>query len=217
MKTLACAGARRLIPSHLENEAAPLDSLRVASHLASCERCSREAEAHAAILERLRDMGPPRPRRDIAAAVLDSLRALRSSVPGRRALKWSALGILAVVFLLPGLAPGGNESLGVRFLSRLGEIIDLQAIVGGLLGLLPSLVPSLDTVVDFLRGSGPESVSLLGFWHVLTLAALTAAAAFVAACLSGGFVLSVVHSRRDPTGIAKRATTAPFDNPPGLP
>lgn len=217
MKNLACAEAIRLIPSHVENDAAPLDSLRVASHLASCERCSHEAGAHATILERLRNLEPPRPRRDIAAAVLDSLRALRISVPGRRALKWSALGILAAVFLLPGLAPGGGESLGVRFISRLGEIIDLQAIVGGLMGLLPSLVPSLDTVVDFLRGSGPQSVSLLGLWHLLILAALTTAAAFVAACLSGGLVLSAVHSRRDPARIAKRATTAPFDNPPGLP
>lgn len=219
MKSSDCGRIRRRLPFYLEGEVEPLESLRTASHLARCPRCSAEAERGSAVLSALRELplSEPEPPRDIAAGVLSRLRAIGSALGPGAALKWSSLLLLLGAVILPGLFPDATISLGVRLLTKAGELVDLEALLTGILGSIPAIVPSLESAMNTVKQGLPAAGSATPFLLLVVLPILLLAAALVFAFLSGGLVLSAVCSSRGPAVFRRNRQNARFDNPPGLP
>jgi hypothetical protein len=213
-----CFDTRRALPTYLDGEADPLEALEIASHLSSCGGCSQEASRGRKVLSSLRDLELPSPPRDIAENVLTALRRARASLGSRAALKWSSLGLLAGLLLLPGIWPETTALLGLRFLTRLGELVDPEAILSGILSFLPGLVPSLTGFLDTLRDGAPSLTGAEVFiTYPLALASLLLATGFVLAFLSGGLVFEALRSTRVSGILRKNRSSGSFDNPQGLP
>ena len=153
MKRLSCAGAHALIPLYVDHDVQPAEALEIASHLASCPRCAEETERERRIVGALGAPPAPCAERDIAENVISRLRRIRKTLPAPRALKWSALGILAALIVLDGLRPGSPTRQGIQLLTRLGELSDIDSLATRVIGLLPHLGPST-TSLQGLLGSG---------------------------------------------------------------
>jgi hypothetical protein len=212
-----CARVRHELPFHLEHESSPIDSLRIASHLASCERCSEEANRGRSLLAALRQMDEPEPGRDIASDVLAALHRVRSSLGAGAALKWSCLGILLAAIVGPGLFPDATVRLGVRLVTQLGEIVDTEAILSVLLSLVPDFLPSLTTALESFGDSARMPGAAPSLILLVVLPLLLVAAGVVFAFLSGGLVLTASRTPRPTADFDDRRRVPRFDNPPGLP
>lgn len=196
MRASDCAWTRRALPFHIEGEASPADSLRIASHLAGCASCrTREADERKLLAE-IRSLPPEPPPRDIGAGVISALRALRGA-SSPRALKWSALGLLAAIFAVPGFRPWELTAVAWSYVVRMGELIEAEQILSRLAGLLPRFLTSPLPLIDALVSGQPASGSgagihpgILAVPLVAILAATLLAALFSGCAMLGGFLLS---------------------------
>ena len=179
----SCEWTRERIAAYLEHEAGPAEALEIAAHLGRCAMCADETARERELLRALRSMPSPAPRTDVASGVMKRLREVRAALPARRALKWSALGLLGLL-LLDGLRPGSPTRSGIRTLSRLGELIDCQTLAGRLLDLLPDLLPAATGLADLPgAATGGAASSPLGPWVGAAVILLSGAA--LLALLSG--------------------------------
>ena len=192
MKTRACAKTRSLLPFYLENEVDPAEALDAASHLARCERCAALAERERKVLRALRSLEAPAPPRDLASGVMTALRALKRRAANSRALKWAAVAsvIIFMVFDLTHWRP--QAAAGLRFLARLGELMNLDGIAGRIAEFAARLLPPPSRVSDILIGatfrSDPGALSLHDIAALLATAAVIFAA-LMAPVIFGGIAI----------------------------
>lgn len=219
MNDARCTRIARIIPRHVEGDAFPFESFECAAHISSCTSCAEEEGRARRVLVLLRSLRKPAaPDRDIAGRVMARLRTARRSIGKGAALKWSSLGGLLLLLAVPGPIPNATIRLGVRFVTRLGELLDPEAILARTLDLLPGLLPSLTSPVDAARGgvsSGGGGLPPAGSLMLVALGSL--AAAFVLTLLSGGLFLRAGDSARDARIAASKPTSRSFDNPGRLP
>jgi len=190
MSVGACANVRSLLPLYLEHEADPAEALEAASHLLRCSDCSAEADRERDVIRALRSLDAPEPPRDIASGVLGRLRGLKAKVGSSAALKWSAIvGVLA--FLLLRLSvPDHSWGTGVRFLARLGELIDLDLLLDRLLDTASRFLPSPSSLVGGFPGADGGiggAPAMPGHW-IAPMAVLLIASSLLCALLVGGAI-----------------------------
>lgn len=155
MKIEACTRARALIPFYLEGEVQPLEALETATHLSECSACAAESARGQRVLESLRSLGSPAPSRDIAEGVLSVLRRVREGMTAGRALKWSALGIIATGALLHAMTARPAPGFTVRMLTRLGEIFDLDGFFDQIVDIFSRIMPSATGLLDAVSVGTP--------------------------------------------------------------
>lgn len=171
MNTGSCARTRGLLPLYVEGEASPAEAFEAASHLAGCAACSTEESRDRSLLSALKSMRRPDPPRDIARGVTEALRKVRERLPAARALKWSAISLLVVLLLLDCSRSDPGSILSLQLVVRLGELMNLDAVVGRLSDLFAKLLPAPSQLPELALGTG---AALAGGSQVMSAPAVLA-------------------------------------------
>ncbi|MBI3449545.1 MAG: hypothetical protein HY049_11605 [Acidobacteria bacterium] len=142
MSTAGCARTRELLPLYLEHEAGPADALTTASHIVTCGDCADEAERQKEVSAALRRMAAPIPSPDVSSGVMARLRRMKSAAGATSALKWSAISSVIAAFVLRVSIPAPVWQGGLRMLARLGELMDLDTLLGPFFEQMARLLPN---------------------------------------------------------------------------
>lgn len=184
MKIEACTRARALIPFYLEGEVQPFEALETATHLSECSACAAESARGRRVLEGLRSLRAPVPSRDVAEGVLGVLRRVREGMTAGRALKWSALGIIATGVLLNAVTARPAPGVTVRMLTRLGEILNLDGFFDRIVDLFSRIMPSPTGILDAISAPAVQGGAASIPPHLAAAITLLAGALLIA-LLSG--------------------------------
>ncbi|HZE89198.1 MAG TPA: zf-HC2 domain-containing protein [Verrucomicrobiae bacterium] len=142
MITAGCARVRELLPLYLEHEAGPDEALTTASHLVSCGACALEARRQMKLSAALRKLTAPVPSPDVSSGVMARLRRMKSDAAATSALKWSAISSVIAAFVLRVSIPAPVWQGGLRILARLGELMDLDTLLGPFFEQMARLLPN---------------------------------------------------------------------------
>lgn len=160
-----------------------MEALETATHISNCSGCAEEESKSRKVLDALRSMGSIEAPGNIASGVVASLRRLRNSldkpVGGRAALKWGALSIAALCATLHFSTDFSPPALGLRMITRLGEMLQLDSLIQRIFTIAGKFIPSsTGAVLSFFREvSVPSDAGTLASPVLLSLM-LVAGASF---------------------------------------
>ena len=121
------------------------------------------------------------------------------------------------MLLGPGLFPDATVRLGVRLVTQLGELVDIEAILSRLLSLVPDAIPSMTSAMESFGGGARMPGATPSLILLVILPLLLLAAGVVFAFLSGGLAISAARTPRGAGAFEDGGRDPRFDNPPGLP
>ena len=90
---MGCAEVRPLLSFLIEKETGPLETLEARRHLAGCPACRRRVDRISHVMSACATLPEQAPPIDLAASVMDKLRALKNTAE-RPAARWSGLAVL---------------------------------------------------------------------------------------------------------------------------